>query len=308
MRKLALIILCVFLVAILTFRMLAGEKFSLESGGRTRTYSLHTPKDYTPSKRWPVIFLIHGAGGQGTGMARVAHFDDFAERNGIIAVYPDGVDRRWADGRGTTTPEREGVNDVAFFSALLDKLEATYSVDPSRVYATGLSNGGFMSFKLACDLSARIAAVAPVAATFSLRLSQECHPARPISVLEINGTSDPLVPYEGGGMMRGSGGQILSALDSAKAWAKIDGCAETPATDSLAPKSENGLETRHEIYSGCRGGTEVALYSIVGGGHTWPGGMQYAPQFFIGKTSRDFDANETIWKFFQAHPLPAAKP
>ena len=308
MRRLAIFLLGLIVLPSVACSASPNPRFELQSGGRTRTYLVHTPKNYNSATRWPLVLVIHGRLGTGAGMARIAHFDEFADSNGIIAVYPDGVDHSWADGRGASPAERAGVDDVAFFAALLDKLEATYSIDPSRVYATGLSNGGFMSYDLACNLAARVAAIASVGATFSEPLSQQCHPARPISVLAIHGTGDPIVPYAGGEMKRGSGGTILSATDSAKAWARLDGCSANPAQDTLPAKSSEGLDTRREIYSGCKQNVAVALYSVVGGGHTWPGGKQYLPQFLVGKTSRDFDANEVIWQFFQAHPLPAAKP
>ncbi len=308
MRRLAFFLLSLMVLSSVACSASTNPSFTVESGGRTRTYYVHTPKNYNSASRWPLVFVIHGRLGTGPGMARIARYDAFADSNGIIAVYPDGVGHSWADGRGTTPAEMDGVDDVAFFTAMLDKLESSYSVDPTRVYATGLSNGGFMSYRLACDLAPRIAAVAPVGGAFSVPLSQLCHPSRPVSVLAINGTDDPLVPYAGGEMKRGSGGMILSAPDSAKAWARLDGCGADPASDVLPAKASEGLETRREIYSGCQQGVKVALYTVVGGGHTWPGGKQYFPKFLIGKTSRDFDANEVIWQFFQAHPLPAGKP
>jgi len=280
-------------------------KFELVSGGKTRTYHLHTPAGYNSAKLWPLIIVIHGRLGTGAGMERIARYDAFADANGIIAVYPDGIDRSWADGRGTSPAEEKGVDDVAFFSTLLDNLESTYSVDASRVYATGISNGGFMSYRLGCELSARIAGVAPIAATLPVESVGRCRPARPVSLLAINGTQDPLVPYGGGGVRHGAGGMVLSAEDSEKAWAKLDGCNATPAQDTLPATSSEGLETRREIYSGCEQNSSVELYTVVGGGHTWPGGGQYLPAFLVGKTSRDFDANEVIWKFFQAHTRAA---
>ncbi|HXW56153.1 MAG TPA: PHB depolymerase family esterase [Candidatus Cybelea sp.] len=304
MRRLSFLILAVAAALSSTACAIPHDpKFTLESGGHSRNFYVHLPKYYSTSNRWPLVFVIHGRTGTGPGMERIAYFDSFADRNGIIAIYPNGVSRSWADGRGDSPAERDGVDDIAFFSAMLDKLESTYSVDTSRVYASGLSNGGFMSYRLACELSARIAAVAPVGATFSATLSENCHPSRPVSVLEINGTEDPLVPYDGGQVRHGSSGRILSARDSVAYWARIDGCPATPVRDSFHGESSGGFETRHEIYSGCRDNVEVALYSVVGGGHTWPGGRQYLPALIIGKTSRDFDANDIIWKFFQAHPL-----
>jgi polyhydroxybutyrate depolymerase len=284
----------------------ANRNEQIASGGSTRTFHVYLPSGYSTEKRWPLVFVIHGAGGQGPGMERLAHYDNFADANGIIAVYPDGIARGWNDGRMTRRIQRADVDDVAFFSAMLDKLESEYSVDAARVYATGISNGGFMSFRLGCDLAARFAAVAPDAATLSVNLSTSCNMARPVPLLMMNGTLDPLVPYEGGEVV-GGGGEILSAAASAKAWARMNKCSPDAHVETISPKAAEGLTTRTTAYDGCAGAATVILYTIVGGGHTWPGGMQYLPAAVIGKTSREFDANEVTWKFFEAHPLTAAR-
>ena len=195
---------------------------------------------------------------------------------------------------------------MEFFSAIIDRLESSYSVDASRIYLTGGASGGLLVFKLACELANRIAAVAPVIATMPAILSQNCHPARPISILEINGTADRDVRYEGGmklGLFGNFGTSLLSTQASAHWWAQTDGCADAPVRDSLPPKTKGGLETLRDIYTGCREGTVVALYSVVGGGHTWPGG-EGLRRIFFGRTSRDLNANEVIWQFFEAHPFP----
>lgn len=272
------------------------EVAQLQSGGRKRTYLVGLPGEYSSAKRWPLVFVLHGSLQNGQVAAQISRFDEFAYRNGIIVVFPDSA--------GATFDWR-GISDVEFFTAMIDSLEASYSVDASRIYVTGGSSGGFMVFKLACDLADRIAAIAPVVAIMPVSLSESCHPTRPVPVLEINGTSDRHMPYDGGIKLVGGaiGTHLLSAQSSAHWWAQLDGCAEAPARDSLPPKTKDGLETRREMYSACRNGTEVALYTVVGGGHNWPGG-EHLPRIFAGRMSLDLDANEVIWQFFQVHPLP----
>jgi polyhydroxybutyrate depolymerase len=274
------------------------EAAALSSGGHKRTYLFELPSDHSSVGRWPVVLGVSGNTQSGRDAARISRFNEFAYRNGIITVFPDSAGG-W---------DLKGVSDVEFFSAIIDKLTADYSADPSRVYVTGAASGGLLVFKLACELANRIAAIAPVAATMPAPLSQNCHPARPVSVLQINGTADRDVRYEGGmklGLFGNFGLSLLSARASAQWWAQTDGCADTPVHDSLPPKAKDGLETLRDIYSDCHEGTAVALYSIVGGGHTWPGG-EGLPRLFFGRTSHDLDANEVIWQFFQAHPLAGA--
>lgn len=276
-------------------------KKSIEVAGRTRTYLLQLPSNYTAAQRWPLVLVLNHHLLNASDAARITRFDDFAYRNGIIAVFPnsDGTSWDWQES-----------SHIAFFNALLDSLEANNSVDPLRIYATGISNGGVMMFKLGCDLANRIAALSPVAALMPASLAENCHPARPISLLEFNGTSDLPMPYEGGIKLLGAnfGTRLLSAQASARWWAKVNGCAQNPNQDILPRKSEDGMDTRREIYTGCREGTEVTLYSIVGGGHTWPGSSTNLPRITLsGRTSFDLDANSIIWQFFHAHPLPAAQ-
>jgi polyhydroxybutyrate depolymerase len=302
------VMVCLIIALILLFlvrRLRAQDRGEhVDSGGQVRTYLIHLPKNYDRAQHWPVVFVLHGGGGQGRGMDVLTHFDDFADRNGIIAVYPDGLTRGWNDGRVTRRLAPRTADDVAFISALLDKLESEYSVDSARIYATGMSNGAFMSFRLGCDLSTRIAAIAPVAGALSMDLEKTCHPARPVPMLMIDGTADPLVPYQGGEVIV-DGGAIYSSEVSAQKWAQFNNCHSGPYSSTVPPKSTGGLPTRMIRYSECESGADVELRAIEGGGHTWPGGFQYLPERMIGKTSREFEANEVIWKFFLAHLLPA---
>jgi polyhydroxybutyrate depolymerase len=186
---------------------------------------------------------------------------------------------------------------------MLDQLGTKFSVDASRIYAAGLSEGGFMTLRLGCAIGDRLAAVATVGAAMPKTLI--CVPSRPVPLVMISGTSDPVVPY-GGGTEKNLSVATVSVEDSAKAWAKIDRCGEKPEKSKLAATGKGGMETRVDTYDGCQQGAQVVLYSVKGAGNTWPGGEQYEAENTIGKTSQDLNADEMIWKFLGARKLPAS--
>jgi polyhydroxybutyrate depolymerase len=185
---------------------------------------------------------------------------------------------------------------------MLDEMAAKFSMDTARIYATGLSEGGFMAMKVGCAMADRIAAIAPVGA--AMPKTMICSPSRPVPVVMINGTSDPVVP-SGGGTEHNLRLPIVSVKDSAKAWAKIDGCAEKPTQTKLSAHEKGGMETKVETYDDCQQGAQVVWYSVKGGGNTWPGGEQYEVEKPVGKTSQDLNANETIWSFLVTKKLAA---
>jgi len=184
---------------------------------------------------------------------------------------------------------------------MLDDLGSKFSVDSSRIYAAGLSEGGVMSLRLGCALSDRIAAVAAVGADMPKKMI--CLPSRPVPMVMIDGTSDPVVPYDGG-TEHNMNLPVISAEDSAQAWAKIDRCAEKPEKSKLPAKEKGGMETKVDTYTGCQQSAQVVLYSVKGGGNTWPGGEQYEVEKTVGKTSQDINANEVIWSFLVTRRLP----
>ncbi len=278
---------------------------AIDVGGIRRTYVLHVPPAL-PSTAVPLVFILHGGGGTGRQIERATRFSDIADRAGFIAVYPDGIGRSWNDGRGDPhiTAQRERIDDVAFIAALIGALSQRYRVDSRRVYVTGISNGGFMSQLLAARLSSRIVAIAPVAAGMGPTVAASLRPDQPVSVLVINGTADPLVPYGGGPVARNRGTTIPTEEIIMK-WAAANRCAAAPASTYL-PDVDATDRSRIKVttYAGCAQRTEVVLYTIEGGGHTWPGGTQYLPARLIGPVNRDIDATDVIWKFFANHPRP----
>ena len=275
---------------------------SITVDGRERTYNLHVPPSYNGSKPVPLVLALHGHLGTGEGQERLGHMDQTSDEHGFIIAYPDGLDRSWADGRGASPSDKNGVNDVKFLSGLIVRLERQYKIDPGRVYATGMSNGGFMSGRLACDLSDRIVAVGIVAASLSTSTAAACHPAKPVSVLIMQGTKDPLVPYDGGALGKnGDRGEVLSHDAAVRKFGAVNHCSDNASRKHIPDTANDGTSVDLFIYSGCSAGTEVHGYTINDGGHAWPGGVQYLPQMVIGKTSHNLNASETIWEFFSAH-------
>lgn len=275
--------------------------------GLERTYLLHIPPMFTLKKKSPLVIALHGGGGTGKGMIRLTRggLNTLSNAEGFFVVYPDGIRRHWNDGRNTIYySHRKNINDVKFISKLIDRLVAQFNLDRNRIYVTGISNGGLMSYRLACELTDRLAAIAAVGISLSENLYLSCKPSRPISVLIIAGMSDPLVPWNGGiiHFRAFKFGKVISVPETARFWASQNGCTleenikYLPDTDPY-----DGTRVWKQEYSGCRGKTEVILYGIENGGHTWPGGLQYFPESVIGKTSHDIDANKIIINFFKRH-------
>src|ERR1700758_270050 len=165
---------------------------TFRSGGMDRTYTLHIP----PGDPVGLVLSLHGGGGTGIGQEGLTDFDTVADANNLLVVYPDGFDKSWADGRGASPADRHHVDDVGFLASLAGKLQSDYNIGPGHVFVTGMSNGGFMTNRLACDRADVFSAVASVAGTLGKGVA--CNPARPGSVLEEHGTVDPLVPFHGG--------------------------------------------------------------------------------------------------------------
>ncbi len=296
-----LCLLCLFLNLGLPYPVRAqSDQATLEVEGQARTALVHVPDDLsTPA---PLVIVLHGGGGNGPNTQRYTGFNEIADANGFIVVYPDGIDNSWNDGREVNA---SGVDDVGFIAALIEMLVADYGADPERVFVTGISNGGYMSMRLACELADRVAGAAIVTAGLSEALSATCAPAQPVAMLIMNGTDDPIVPYDGGQVdlsvlgERGERGATLSTDDSIAFWTAFNECADADSAPETALGNAAPLDrTRVYVttYSDCT--APVVRYRIEGGGHTWPGTRQYLPVGIIGRTSRDIDGSAVIWEFF----------
>ena len=269
--------------------------------GVARNFIVYLPSGYNNSGKMPLIFAIHGGSGTPEGMINIANFKTIADRDKVVLVYPEGVQKNWNDGR-PTAPNQLGINDVGFFNQMCDYMINNYSVDAKKIYATGISNGGFMSTRLGCELSNRIAAIAVNAATIeATTIAPNCKPNRPVPALYIHGTTDPLVPFLGGQITAGgtAGGTILSHFQAIDKWVTINGCNPTPTVTDLPDIANDGTTIKQRVYSGGANGSEVVSYVVLNGGHTWPQGYQYLNEAIIGKTSQDMNACEVIWTFLK---------
>lgn len=269
-------------------------------GSWERDYLLYLPVNYAPNpaRPLPLLIVLHGGGGDAHGTIRLTQegFHRLADEHRFIVVYPNGIGRQWNDGRFQMRRGRS-IDDVGFMRELIDSLAPVYAIDRQHVFITGMSNGGHMAYRLACDLPDRIAGIAAVAALMPVELT----PSRPVPVLTIAGTEDPLVPYKGGAVQVGmlQRGQVHSAMETLRIWAEANRCGGEPSTellDDMDPRDR--ISVQRTTYRDCA--APVVLYTIIGGGHTWPGGKQYLGEPIIGKTSRDIDANKVIWEFFRS--------
>lgn len=276
---------------------------------RARDYILHTPPGYEAMQKRPLILVLHGGGGKAEGMIKLTHnrFNELADQNGFFVVYPQGLGKSWNEGATDSKgyAREHQINDAGFLSALIEVLAKRYPIDLKRVFSTGISNGGLMSFRLGCEMPEKIRAIAPVAANIPHDIVALCEEpkANAVGLLLVNGTEDPIVPYQGGfiKVFRQTRGKVVSTDQTLKIWLKKNGCTETPKRE-IFPDKDPADRTRAEafIYDQCSSGAPVELYRIEGGGHTWPGGLQYLREGRIGRTNRDIDATDEIWKFFNS--------
>ncbi|MBT8273184.1 MAG: prolyl oligopeptidase family serine peptidase, partial [Bacteroidia bacterium] len=256
----------------------------------------------------PLLFHLHGGGGTGKGTPGLTYrrFNTIADREGFIVIYPDAIARNWNDGRTAhLKPQNKDVDDVGFIAEIINRLSSDYKIDSKRIFTTGMSNGGFMSSRLLCDRADLFRGGAILTASLSVDYVEQCNPEKPVAVLVMNGTDDPLVPYDGGEVRlfkRGKGrGMIISNDAYLELWKEKNGCTEAqPVVDLPDNNIKDGTTVSITTYTNCDTGGALKFYKINGGGHTWPGGKQYLGKWIIGKTSREINACEEIWDFFSA--------
>lgn len=280
---------------VLSFFLLAGNTqaqttSSFIFGGINRSYIVFVPSNWTPEKHYPMLIAMHGLTQTGNSMMNFSGFNTYAEEYGFIVVYPNGVLNSWNVG----FPGGSTADDVGFISALIDTVHSDYSVDLNRVYATGFSNGGFMSYRLACELGDRIAAIASVAGTMTDGSLTGCQPLRNIPVMHIHGTNDMVVFYNGG-FGNASVNSVLAF------WRGADECPAVPTIVNLPDLVIEGSTVQQQTWTPCSDSTEVTFYKITGGGHTWPGSIGTTGS---GNTNRDIIASDEIWKFVSRFSLP----
>lgn len=273
------------------FRLVNPTSGSITSAGEQRRYLLYVPETYDPSVPTPLVISIHGFAEWPAHQQQISRWNLLADEYGFLVVYPmgTGFPLRWRASGGPGL-----ASEVTFISDLIDHLQGQYNLDPARIYANGLSNGGGMSFALSCKLAERIAAIGSVAGAHLLPW-EECSPARLTPVIVFYGTADPIVPFKGG-PSRSFDIPFPVVDEWVQTLAERRGCA--PQAQAL-PRAGEASGVR---FTGCAQNAEVIYYTITGGGHTWPGG-DALPEFIAGYTSTDINATRLMWEFFLQHPL-----
>jgi polyhydroxybutyrate depolymerase len=279
-----------------------GSYGKLTVNGLTRDYRLYQPR---PGKPAPLVLMLHGATGTGTQIEEYIGLNRVAAREGFVVAYPNGILRGWHDGRADKhrlATMVSNADDVGFLNRLVDDLIAKGIADPKRVYLAGLSNGGFMAMRMACESSERYAAFASLVASAPLDAATTCRPTRPLPVLLINGTADTLVKFDAVTAARQGN---FGANEVAAFWGARNGCASF--ADTALPDldiSDRSTVTRR-LYSGCTAGGDTEFLTVQGGGHQAPsrGTVRDYPMLagLLGVRNHDIDTAETIWSFFQRH-------
>jgi polyhydroxybutyrate depolymerase len=291
------------------------HRIALQHGGRQRSYVVHAPPAAREGRPLPVILNFHGGGGNALAQQKYSRMDALADAEGFLAVYPDGTGRMsdrlltWNAGSCCAYSAANKVDDVGFTLALLADLEARQPVDRRRVYATGLSNGAMMAWRLAVEASEHIAAIAPVAGAKVLKAGR---PARPVPVMHFHSVDDPRALYTGGlgpPFPMTTSRVFHSAVEpTIRDWAAAIGCptdarVTTELTTGQAGSKEVGQTATRYLWAPCREGSEVVLWKFTGTGHVWPGGLQdYLPRL-LGAATALVDANLEMWRFFQRFTL-----
>jgi len=279
------------------------EKESLEHNGHLRTWQSYIPGSISADA--PVVLVLHGSRGDGQRMLEGTRygFNILAEREGFIPVYADGFEKHWNDCRGSATysANTRDIDDVGFLKALVNQLAQQHGVDLSRVYVTGMSNGGQMAYRMGLEAPGFVAGIAAIAASLPVDENLDCEPSgQPVRALVMNGTQDPINPYQGGLVEIGgdsSRGTVLSTQETALYWAGLagyNGAGDFRAWPERNPVDDTSVES---VVWSAPGKPEVALISLVGGGHTMPH-KELSLLPVLGRTSHEFDTAELIWAFF----------
>jgi polyhydroxybutyrate depolymerase len=265
---------------------------SFQSDGVNRTYFVHTPPVWEPGTSLPLVIALHGVPSTGQQMRAFTGLDAFADQYDFVVAYPNSVFTDWAMGCDCTRAEFEGVSDVRFIQRLIGELRIQLGIDPKRVFAVGYSQGALMTHKLACDIPGQLAGTASVAATMLAPVAQTCSPGTPVPSLFFHGTEDQVFPREGRVEPQVS---TISMQESLDTWVQINGCADNPAVAMEPDTADDGTTVERWTYQGCDAGGDLVFYSVIGGGHTWPGAPVPSNLDVI---SRDISASEVISRFF----------
>jgi polyhydroxybutyrate depolymerase len=291
-------------------KLMAGLKSrKINLSGRERVYFVHKPG--TVGSKAPLLFVLHGGNGTAPRRALQTGFNDIADRDQFVVVYPQGVDYGWNDGRANDALQghvdgNAAVDDVAFFRAMIEDFIKQGEADPKRIYVVGGSNGGMMTQRLACEATDTIAAAAAIVASIPVVIAPACKPSRPLPILMMNGTADPLVPFEGG-QVAGNRGSVIPVMQAVDFWRKFDGCPDNPELGEMPDRDPaDGMRTDVLAWRSCSAGSEVVFFRMNGAGHGLPGRSQNKALIAEqrgGKSSNDFDSSEEAWKFVSRFSL-----
>ena len=284
---------------------------SVTVDGMRRRYLVFPPKGF--DKPLPVVLALHGGGSNARQMERYTRFNDLAAKEGFLVVYPEAVDGNWNDGRGIAgvRAQQENIDDVKFVRTIVDRISKVHRIDRSRIYSTGISNGAFMSHRLATEASDLITAIAPVVGGMAPSMAKQFHPTYPVSILIIQGDADPLVPIRGGmvGFPRGrKRGQVVPTEETIALYVRRNGNQGDPTVTTLDRDEKDGTSVEITKYPDGPGDVKTQVYIVRNGGHTWAGRPLYLPEMLIGKASQEFSATEVIWEFFKSCPPRLAPP
>jgi polyhydroxybutyrate depolymerase len=294
-----------FLTAIVLFTLTAraGDRRTILVNGVEREYIIYKPSSLLQQVKYPVVLDFHGGGGTAASTEKSFGFDKIADIKKFIVVYPEGLNKGWNDGRKDLS-SKHTADDVTFVSQLINKLIKEENTDPARIYAAGISNGAFFSIYLAGKLPGKLKAIAAVCGNILMDNKDSFALRKPVSLLLINGTGDPLVKYDGGPILSETAkrGSSTSTDFTVSKWLEADKIGTSAVKEIMPDNNRNdGCTATKYTYTGGLDSTSVVLVKVENGGHTWPGGKQYLPKFIIGKVCRDFDASEVIWSFFEKH-------
>ncbi len=275
----------------------AGDALAhtIDVSGVSRSYLLYFPPGQA-GKHLPAFIMMHGSGSTDAQQEKYSGFDAFAAAHGLVVMYPQGVDKHWNDGR--VIGHESMADDIGFMKAMLAEVNAQGLIDPKRVYAAGISNGGFMAQHMACVMPEALAGIAVVAA--SQPVDAACPAARPMPVIFFHGTADKLVPFNGGPIAPqfGNRGTAMSNAQAVAIWQKRNGCGA--ARQTKMPVKDDPMQVTVETYS-CPPGRGLENVIVQDGGHTWPGAHQgRIATYFLGPVTDNISANETMWNFFQS--------
>jgi polyhydroxybutyrate depolymerase len=272
---------------------------TLTHDGRERSYILYVPSSLDWSQPLPLVFVFHGGSGNAKSAIHMTRFNQVADQNRFLVIYPNGTGRlgsdkllTWNGGDCCAYAQENKVDDVGFVRSIVADMQNLLEVDFKRIYATGMSNGGILSHRLGCEAADLFAAIAPVAGTLNF---SPCIPSEPVSVLMFHGTADQHLPYNGGvGPESLVGVDFASVQESVDFWVTFNECNPEPQTISFG-------DIHHQVWDRCRDGTIVELYTILGGGHAWPGGNS-SGRAGADQPTQSISASQLIWDFFAAHP------